>query len=171
MCAPSQQPDVVLPECMLARRCRHSARPSPLWVECVVVWRIESYSANNYTLNRWLWRPDTLEGMSSSTESGLPFKPVYDASDLADFDPAVELGEPGEFPFTEASTRRCTGTPVDDAPIRRIRQRRGVQRAVQAAHCRRNDWPSVALRPAHADGLRLLTTTGARRSRQGRSRD
>ena len=38
--------------------------------------------------------------MSSSTESGLPFKPVYDASDLADFDPAVELGEPGEFPFT-----------------------------------------------------------------------
>lgn len=38
--------------------------------------------------------------MSSSTESGLPFKPVYDASDLADFDPSVELGEPGEFPFT-----------------------------------------------------------------------
>jgi methylmalonyl-CoA mutase N-terminal domain/subunit len=34
------------------------------------------------------------------TESGLPFEPVYGADALADFDPATQLGEPGEFPFT-----------------------------------------------------------------------
>ncbi len=34
------------------------------------------------------------------TESGLPFQPVYSASDLAGFDPATALGEPGQFPYT-----------------------------------------------------------------------
>ena len=38
--------------------------------------------------------------MASSTESGLPFEPVYGPEVLADWDPAVELGQPGEFPFT-----------------------------------------------------------------------
>ncbi|NQU36797.1 MAG: hypothetical protein HQ526_04270, partial [Actinobacteria bacterium] len=38
--------------------------------------------------------------MASFTESGLPFDPVYDPEALADFDPAVQLGQPGEFPFT-----------------------------------------------------------------------
>ena len=38
--------------------------------------------------------------MASQTESGLPIEPVYDTSALADFDPAVALGEPGAFPFT-----------------------------------------------------------------------
>ncbi len=34
------------------------------------------------------------------TESGLPFHPVYGPSDLASFDAATQLGEPGEFPYT-----------------------------------------------------------------------
>ena len=34
------------------------------------------------------------------TESGLPIHPVYRAADLAGFDPATNLGEPGEYPFT-----------------------------------------------------------------------
>ena len=34
------------------------------------------------------------------TESGLPLEPVYTAEDLADWDPAVRLGMPGEYPFT-----------------------------------------------------------------------
>jgi methylmalonyl-CoA mutase, N-terminal domain len=34
------------------------------------------------------------------TESGLPIRPVYRAGDLAGFDPAGSLGEPGEFPYT-----------------------------------------------------------------------
>ena len=36
----------------------------------------------------------------SDTESGLPFRDVYRPADLADFDPAAQLGEPGEYPFT-----------------------------------------------------------------------
>ncbi|MFP5334778.1 MAG: methylmalonyl-CoA mutase [Actinomycetes bacterium] len=34
------------------------------------------------------------------TESGLPLRPVYSADDLAGWDPAVKLGEPGRYPFT-----------------------------------------------------------------------
>ncbi len=35
-----------------------------------------------------------------TTISGRPVKPVYGPEDLAGFDPAVELGLPGEYPFT-----------------------------------------------------------------------
>ena len=35
-----------------------------------------------------------------TTESGLPFEPVYGPEHLVDFDPAVQLGGPGEYPFT-----------------------------------------------------------------------
>ncbi|MFW6204024.1 MAG: acyl-CoA mutase large subunit family protein [Actinomycetota bacterium] len=38
--------------------------------------------------------------MSTSTESGLPFDPVYGPDALAGWDPATKLGRPGEFPFT-----------------------------------------------------------------------
>ncbi len=34
------------------------------------------------------------------TPSGIPVEPVYDAADLAGFDPASQLGEPGAFPYT-----------------------------------------------------------------------
>jgi methylmalonyl-CoA mutase N-terminal domain/subunit len=34
------------------------------------------------------------------SESDLPIKAVYDASDLDGFDPGVQLGEPGQFPYT-----------------------------------------------------------------------
>ncbi len=39
-------------------------------------------------------------GVSSDTESGTRFEPVYGPEALADFDPVRELGRPGEFPFT-----------------------------------------------------------------------
>jgi len=38
--------------------------------------------------------------MEDRTESGLPIEAVYDAESIAGFDPAAELGEPGEFPYT-----------------------------------------------------------------------
>lgn len=38
--------------------------------------------------------------MASFTESGLPFDPVYGPEALAHWDPAIQLGQPGEFPFT-----------------------------------------------------------------------
>ena len=38
--------------------------------------------------------------MGRQSESGLPIEPVYGPGQPAGFDPAVELGSPGEFPFT-----------------------------------------------------------------------
>lgn len=50
--------------------------------------------------------------MSASSESGFEIKPVYDTSDLTDFDPAVALGEPGEYPYTRGVySSMYTGRP------------------------------------------------------------
>lgn len=50
--------------------------------------------------------------MTSSSESGFEIKPVYDTSDLTDFDPAVALGEPGEYPYTRGVySSMYTGRP------------------------------------------------------------
>ncbi len=38
--------------------------------------------------------------MSSDTESGLPFEPVYGPDSLKGWDPDQKLGEPGSFPYT-----------------------------------------------------------------------
>ena len=38
--------------------------------------------------------------MTRETESGLPVEPVYHPGQPADFDPANQLGEPGEYPYT-----------------------------------------------------------------------
>lgn len=40
------------------------------------------------------------EAMSGLTESGMPFESLYGPAALADWDPDVQLGQPGEFPFT-----------------------------------------------------------------------
>ena len=34
------------------------------------------------------------------SESGTPIEPVYGPKDLQGFDPAADLGEPGQYPFT-----------------------------------------------------------------------
>jgi methylmalonyl-CoA mutase, N-terminal domain len=38
--------------------------------------------------------------MGRQSESGLPVEPVYGPADPPGFDPAAQLGQPGEFPFT-----------------------------------------------------------------------
>src|ERR1022692_1753586 len=38
--------------------------------------------------------------MTRETESGLPVEPVYRPGQPAGFDPASQLGEPGEYPYT-----------------------------------------------------------------------
>src|ERR1700749_1750841 len=38
--------------------------------------------------------------MGRESESGLPVEPVYGPGQPAGFDPAAELGQPGEYPFT-----------------------------------------------------------------------
>ncbi len=35
-----------------------------------------------------------------STDSGIEIKPVYRTEDLADWDAAAQLGQPGSYPFT-----------------------------------------------------------------------
>jgi methylmalonyl-CoA mutase N-terminal domain/subunit len=40
-----------------------------------------------------------------TTVSGRPIRPLYGPADLAGFDPARDLGEPGEFPFTRGIHR------------------------------------------------------------------
>jgi methylmalonyl-CoA mutase N-terminal domain/subunit len=50
--------------------------------------------------------------MSKSTESGRPFRPLYGPDDLAGWDPASKLGEPGEFPYTRGvHSSMYTGRP------------------------------------------------------------
>ena len=60
---------------------------------------------------------------------------------------------------------------VDDAPVRRVRHRHGVQRALPPAGRGRHRRPVGRLRPADPDGLRLRRPGGARRGRQGRRGD
>jgi len=43
--------------------------------------------------------------MDDRSESGLPIEAVYDAASLDGFDPASELGEPGDFPYTRGVYR------------------------------------------------------------------
>src|SRR3989442_9617489 len=38
--------------------------------------------------------------MGRESEWGMPIEPVYGPDDLAGWDPAVKLGEPGAYPFT-----------------------------------------------------------------------
>jgi len=50
--------------------------------------------------------------MRTSTESGRPFRPVYGPDDLAGWDPASKLGEPGDFPYTRGVySSMYTGRP------------------------------------------------------------
>ena len=63
------------------------------------------------------------------TDSGIEVKTLYTSADLpADLD----LGEPGEFPYTRGvHARDVPQAHVDDAPVRRLRVGEGVQRALQ----------------------------------------
>jgi methylmalonyl-CoA mutase N-terminal domain/subunit len=50
--------------------------------------------------------------MVRATESGLPIEPVYGPEAQADWDPAVALGQPGEYPFTRGVyANMYTGRP------------------------------------------------------------
>jgi methylmalonyl-CoA mutase, N-terminal domain len=50
--------------------------------------------------------------VSSMSESGFEITPIYDQSDLADFDVATQLGEPGEYPYTRGVySSMYTGRP------------------------------------------------------------
>ena len=86
--------------------------------------------------------------------------------------PRERLGEPGEFPFTRgAAPRDVPQAAVDDAPVRRLRVREGVQRALQVPARARLDRPLDGVRPADPARPRLRRPALPRRGRPHRRRD
>ncbi len=49
--------------------------------------------------------PEGREEPERRTDSGIEIRPLYDAADLAGFDPETQLGEPGSFPYTRGVQR------------------------------------------------------------------
>ena len=72
--------------------------------------------------------------MTRESESGLPIEPVYGPDALAGWDPAEKLGEPGALPVHPRRLPVDVHRPaLDDAPVRRLRHRRRVQRAATSS--------------------------------------
>ena len=81
------------------------------------------------------------------TDSGIEIKPLYTDEDLPD-DLPERLGEPGEYPYTRGIHRDMYRRPaVDDAPVRRLREREGVQRALPLPARARLDRAVDGVRP------------------------
>ncbi len=105
------------------------------------------------------------------TTSGIPLRVSYGPADAAEAG-AEAPGEPGAFPFTRGiRARRVPRATVDDAPVRRLRHRRRIERALSLPARARHDRALGGVRSADATGLRLRRAAGARRGRQGRRRD
>src|SRR5262249_29857921 len=85
-----------------------------------------------------------------------------------DTDPqtAENLGVPGTHPFDGLSRQA-----LDDAPVRRLRQRARHECAVQVPARARPNGSLDGVRLSDADGLRLRPSAIARRSRQDRCGD
>ena len=83
---------------------------------------------------------------------------------VADVDPLETLGIPGEYPYTRGiHPDRLSRQALDDAPVRRLRHRRGHQPALQVPALPGPDRPLDRLPPADALRLRL----GSSRCRTG----
>ena len=116
-------------------------------------------------LRRTIRQMATTEGRE--TDSGIEIKPVYTAEDVE-----VEPELPGEFPFTRGPYPRHVPRPaVDDPPVRRLRLRRGDERAVPLPAGARADRAVRRVRPADPARLRLGRPPRRRRGRPDRRRD
>ena len=106
------------------------------------------------------------------TDSGIDIKPLYTAADLDGWDPAEQLGAPGEPPYT-----RGVYPSMYRGRLWTMRQyagfgtRRVHERALQVPARRRPDGTVLCLRPADADGLRLRPSARRGRGGQGRRGD
>ena len=92
--------------------------------------------------------------------------------DLAENDPERDIGYPGEYPVHPR--RLPVDVPraaVDDAPVRRLRHRRGDQRALPLPARPRADRALDRVRHAHPHGPRLRPPPLARRGRARGRRD
>ena len=109
-------------------------------------------------------RPRRSAGSRSRRSPAEPIKPLYGPEDVGPFD--ERIGFPGEYPFTRGVyPSMYRGPPVDDAPVRRLRHRRGDQRALPLPARPRADGALDRVRHAVADGPRLRPSALARRGR------
>src|SRR5881392_4045659 len=106
------------------------------------------------------------EGELFSTISGLQNEPLY-TPDNVEIDYERDLGYPGVYPFTRGLSLDVSRQVVDDAAVRRLRHRRGDERALPLPARPRADWAVHRVRHADADGLRLGSRALARRGRPG----
>jgi len=107
--------------------------------------------------------------MERTSESGLPVDPVYDASKPYGFPARRKAWQAGRVSiYSRCVSADVRGPPLDDAPVRRVRQRPGVQPALPRADRGGHHRALGRLRPAHPDGLRLRREGRARRGGQGR---
>ena len=89
-----------------------------------------------------------------TTLSGAPVNRLYTPADVADLDYDRDLGLPGRYPFTRGiHPTGYRGQAVDHAHVRRLRHRRGDQRALQVSAGTGADGALGRVRHAHA--LRL----------------
>ena len=103
------------------------------------------------------------------TDSGIEIKGLYDESDVPE---QLQLGEPGEFPYTRGvHPRHVPQAAVDDAPVRRLRLRQGVERALQVPARARLHGPLDGIRSADPARPRLGRLALPRRGRPHRRRD
>ncbi len=100
------------------------------------------------------------------TECGIPLKRVYTAADIADI-PASELGFPGAYPFHAGRLIRPSyrGRPWTIRQVRRLRQPRGDQPALQIHDPDGSDRPFDRFRPSDVAGARFRRPHGLRRGR------
>ena len=105
-----------------------------------------------------------------TTLSGEPIKALYGPEDVPDH--ATEIGSSGRVPVH--ARRLPVDVPraaVDDAPVRRLRHRRGDQRALPLPARPRPDGPEHRVRHAEPDGPRLRLAAQPRRGRPRGRRD
>ena len=90
------------------------------------------------------------------TISGHPIEPLYTQDDLPGFDPEREARQPRRVPVHPRHlSLDVPGPALDDAPVRRLRDGRGDQRALPLPARPRPDRALDRLRHADPDGPRL----------------
>ena len=108
---------------------------------------------------------------TKTSPSGLPIEPVYRPDRRADRLRARSR-RPGTVPVhARRAADDVSRPPVDDAPVRRLRHRRGDQPALSPSARRRSNRPERRVRPADADGHRLRLAARAWRGRSRRRGD
>ena len=105
------------------------------------------------------------------TDSGIEIRPLYTDDDL----PLRSCGTAGRarrLPVHAGRSRRhVPAAALDDAPVRRLRQRQGVQRALPLPAGARLHRPLDGVRSADAARARLRRSSLPRRGRPDRRRD